>query len=90
MRLLLDKGADVNAESGPALRAASEKGPIVIMRLLLRNKAHVKVVLPPGFLLTNTAHASLVSQHDAKSLQEVSVDDHEAVIQLLLKTKLSA
>lgn len=68
LQLLLDNGADVNAQSGKALQKASENGQQAIMRLLLKNKADVNLVF-----------------HDDTSLQGVSVDDHEVVIQLLMK-----
>ena len=72
VRLLLEKGANVNAEGGRygnALAAASFRGNDEVLRLLLKYKAD----------------AMLVLHDDNKSLQGVSVDDHEAVIQLLLE-----
>lgn len=69
VRLLLHEGADVNGQSGRALREASKNGQKTIMRILLKNKADLTLVL-----------------HDQnEALQGVSVDDHEAMIGLLLK-----
>lgn len=59
----------MDAESGLTLRKASEKGREAVMRLLLEHKAD----------------ANLAFQHDDESLRGISIDDHEAVIQLLLE-----
>lgn len=59
----------MNAQSGLALRNASENDQEAVMRLLLKNKADVNFV----FL------------DNGKALEGISIDDHEAVIQLLLK-----
>ena len=70
VRFLLEKGADVDAESGLALRTASEKGQQGIMRILLENKADVNLVF--SYYVSGGVS------------QEVSLDDHEAVIKRLL------
>ena len=69
VQILLEKGADVEAESGLALRKASKKGREAVMRLLLEHKAD----------------DNLAFQHDSESLRGISIDDHEVVIQLLLE-----
>lgn len=45
MRLLPEKEADVSAQSGRALRVASECGQIAIIQLLLKNKTDARLVL---------------------------------------------
>lgn len=69
IRLLLEKKADVNAQSGLALREESESCRVAVMRLLLKNKANV----------------NLLFHDDAKELRGILLDDHEAVIRVLLK-----
>lgn len=64
MRLFLDKGADVNAQSGRALRKALENGLIAVMEMLLKK---------------NKEDISLIFHDDGKALQGISVDDPEAV-----------
>ena len=45
---MLEKGADVNAQSGRALREASKRGRRAVMRLLLKNGAAFKLALKNG------------------------------------------
>ena len=102
MRLLLDNGAEVNAECGlygDALSAASGEGHKEIARLLLEHgadvNAHSGLTLHKALenrqeavmrlLLQIEVDTNLVFHDDGKALHEISVDDHEAVIQLLLK-----
>lgn len=67
VQILLETGANVDAESRLALQKALEKDREVVMRLLLKQKAN----------------ESLEFQHDGKSLHRNLIHDHEAVIQLL-------
>lgn len=69
VQILLEKEADVDAESGLALRWASKNGWEAVMRLLVQNKADV----------------NLAFEDYGKSLRGIPVDDREAVIQLLLE-----
>ena len=71
VQLLLGEGADVNAHGGCALRKASENCQEAVMRLMLKNKADVHLLFSSG----------------ERSLQGIPIDDHEAVIQLLLKER---
>jgi Ankyrin repeats (3 copies) len=69
--LLLDKGADINAQGGEygnALQAASTKGHEVVVRLLLDKGADVNA---QGGLYSN-------------ALQAAWAQGHEVVVQLLL------
>lgn len=64
----------MDAESGRALRKASERGHEAVMRLLLENKANVNLAFPDS----------------GEALQGISVDDHEAVLRLLLEGMMIA
>lgn len=69
VHLLPDIGANVNAQSGRALWETSKRGHTEVMRLLLKYFAVV----------------NLIYHDDGKGLEANSVDDHDTVIQLLLK-----
>jgi ankyrin repeat protein len=72
VRLLLDKGADVNAQGGVyhnALQAASERGHEAVVRLLLNKGADV-----------NAQGGSL-----GNALQAASDGGHEAVVKMLVE-----
>ena len=70
MQLLLDNGADVNAQEhcGNALRAASEGGHIQVVQLLLDNGADVNAQGGP--------------LHSA--LQAASMFGHDQIVQILI------
>lgn len=72
VRLLVEKGADVNIQRGVALREAFKQKKEMMMRFLLEYKADVKLALCDYLKL-------------AFALQRISVDDHEAVMRVLLK-----
>jgi hypothetical protein len=72
-RLLVDKGADVNAqggENGNALQAASAEGHETVVRLLIDKGADINA---------NAQNASYIN-----ALQAASARGHEAVVRLLL------
>jgi ankyrin repeat protein len=65
VRLLLDKGADVNARSKqgrtPLVIAAAHDGNIEVMRLLIKKGADVKAKSPDGFtaLISAASHGNV-------------------------------
>ncbi|MCJ1462463.1 hypothetical protein MMC07_001065 [Pseudocyphellaria aurata] len=69
VRLLLEKGAEVNAHGGRALSEATQTGQKIVMRILLENGAK----------------ASLALQESCEVLDGISIDDYEAIIQVLLE-----
>jgi ankyrin repeat protein len=74
VKLLLDKGADINANGGSfstALYVASEKGYDAVVKLLLDKGADVNA--------EGGMHGT--------SLQAASAKGHEAVVQLLVLSK---
>jgi ankyrin repeat protein len=79
VKLLLDKGADVNAQGGcynNALQAASQEGHEQVVKLLLDKGADVNA--QGGFVDDDGAYCS-------NALQAASQGGHEQVVKLLLE-----
>ncbi|RYN98011.1 hypothetical protein AA0120_g2336 [Alternaria tenuissima] len=90
VKLLLDKGADANAQGGRfgnALCEASARGYEAVVKLLLDKGANANA---QGGHFSNALYAALVEGHEAvgghfgNALQAASACGHEAVVKLLL------
>ena len=84
VQLLLEKGADVNAQTGRALREASKRGRLAVMRLLLEKGAVFKLALEDARYDEYDWDDEDDEDDDGKALQPSSADDHKEVIKLLL------
>ncbi|KAJ7671899.1 ankyrin repeat-containing domain protein [Mycena olivaceomarginata] len=70
VRLLLEKGADINPDGIPVLQTASSSGQLDVVQILLNSGADVNATVPGGEYFT--------------ALQAASCHGHEDIVRLLL------